>query len=157
MADLIVGFPPEKEQRNSAPSTSRKRRVSFSKFSMLLSTEKTEEETVPTSSSRWYTNEEIKSFKIDRARMIQTVMSSSNLKTSFVFGLEGYLCANCLAYRGGPQQRRKDIQEAVLDEQHRQQSDDVEDPRMLAKVSKRASRLCRKRARVIGLIHAASC
>jgi len=155
MADLIVGFPPEKEQLRSTSSTSRKRRVSFSKFSILISTKKTDE-TVPTS-SRWYTDEEIKSFKIDRARMIQTVISSSNLKNSLVFGLEGYLCANSKAFRGGPQQRRKDIQEAVLNEQHRQQSDDVEDPRILAKVSKRASRLCRKRAHVIGLIHAASC
>jgi len=157
MADLIVGFPPEKEQLRSTSSTSRKRRVSFSKFSILISTEKTDEnETVPTS-YRWYTDEEIKSFKIDRARMIQTVISSSNLKNSLVFGLEGYLCANSKAFRGGPQQRRKDIQEAVLNKQHRQQSDDVEDPRILAKVSKRASSLCRKRARVIGLIHAASC
>ena len=114
------------------------------------------DETVPTSSS-WYTDEEIKSFKIDRARMIQSVMSSSNLKNSKVFGLEGYLCANSKAFRGGPQQRRKDIQEAVLNEQHRQQSDNVDDPRVLAKVSRRASSLCRKRAQVIGLIHAASC
>ena len=155
MSDLIVGFPPKQEQLCSTSSTSRKRRVSFSKFSILISTEKTDE-TVPTS-SRWYTDEEIKSFKIDRARMIQTVMSSSNLRRSLVFGLEGYLCANSVAYRGGPQQRRKDIQEAVLNEQHRQQRDDAEDPRMLAKVSRRASSLCRKRAQVIGLIHAASC
>ena len=89
--------------------------------------------------------------------MIQTVMSSCNLKTSLVFGFEGYLCANSPAYRGGPQQRRKDIQEAVLNEQHRQQRDDAVDPRILAKVSRRASSLCRKRAQVIGLIHAASC
>ena len=59
----------------------------------------------------------------------------------------------------GPMQRRKEVRIAVLLEQHRQRHlsmhDDDEDLHiLLARASQRASKLCRKRAEIIGLIHA---
>jgi len=66
-------------------------------------------------------------------------------------GFEGYLFNSSV----GPMQRRRDVRIAVLLEQHRQRRLSMyEDPHMLARASQRASKLCMKRAEVIGLIHA---
>ena len=164
--DLILDFPQQHQHRrryaSSSPSlatttTTKKKKkikksVSFSELSMLTIT--TNNLSYASKSDLWYTQNDIKSFRLDCAHMIHELKQSCPNSTD-TMGLEGYLFNSSV----GP--RRKEVRIAVLLEQHRQRclgiydEDDDDDLHiLLARASQRASKLCRKRAEVIGLIHA---
>ena len=169
--ELILDFPQQQHHRrryaSSSPSlatttTTKKKKkikksVSFSELSMMAVTENNL--SYASKSDLWYTQNDIKSFRLDCAHMIHELKQSSKLRpnSTNMMGLEGYLFNSSV----GPTQRRKEVRIAVLLEQHRQRclgiydEDDDDDLHiLLARASQRASKLCRKRAEVIGLIHA---
>ena len=160
--ELILDFPQQQHHRrryaSSSPSLATtkmkkiKKSVSFSELSMMTVT--TNNLSYASKSDLWYTQNDIKSFRLDCAHMIHKLKQSSKLRNpTDIMGLEGYLFNSSV----GPMQRRRDVQIAVLLEQHRQRRSGMhdEDPHiLLARASQRASELCRKRAEIIGLIHA---
>jgi len=156
--NLILDFPPHRRRHahGSSPSLATKKitkkSVSFSELSMMAVT--TSNLSYASKSDLWYTQNDIKSFRLDCAHMIHKLKQSSKLRNpTDIMGLEGYLFNSSV----GPMQRRRDVQIAVLLEQHRQRRSGMhdEDPHiLLARASQRASKLCMKRAEVIGLIHA---
>jgi len=158
--NLILDFPPHRRRHahGSSPSLATKKitkkSVSFSELSMMAVT--TSNLSYASKSDLWYTQNDIKSFRLDCAHMIHKLKQSSKLRRpnpTDIMGLEGYLFNSSV----GPMQRRKEVQIAVLLEQHRQRRSGMHDKNMhilLARASQRASKLCRKRAEVIGLIHA---
>ena len=160
--DLILDFPPQQRRRRHAHGSSTpslatkkimiKKSVSFSELSMMVVT--TSNLSYTTKSDLWYTSNDINSFRLDCAHMIHKLKQSSNLNrpnSTDIMGLEAHLFNSSV----GPMQRRREVQIAVLLEQHRQRRLNNEDPHvLLASASQRASKLCRKRAEIIGLIHA---
>lgn len=165
--ELILDFPQQQHHRrryaSSSPSLATtttdtekmkkmKKSVSFSELSMMTVT--TSNLSYASKSDLWYTQNDIKSFRLDFAHKIHKLKQSSKLRrpnSTDIMGFEGYLFNSLV----GPMQRRRDVRIAVLLEQHRQRRLSMyEDPHMLARASQRASKLCRKRAEVIGLIHA---
>jgi len=160
--DLILDFPHHQHRyASSSPSLAAtekmkkmKKSVSFSELSMMAVT--TNNLSYASKSDLWYTQNDIKSFRLDCAHMIHELKRSSKLhhhNPTDVMGLEGYLFNSSI----GPMQRRKEVQIAVLLEQHRLRRSGMHDKDMhilLARTSQRASELCRKRAEIIGLIHA---
>ena len=160
--ELILDFPRQQHHHRrrharSSPSlatTKMKKSVSFSELSMMAVT--TNNLSYASKSDLWYTHNDIKSFRLDCAHMIHELKRSSKLhhhNPTDVMGLEGYLFNSSV----GPMQRRKEVQIAVLLEQHRQCRSGMHDKNMhilLARASQRASKLCRKRAEIIGHIHA---
>ena len=158
--NLILDFPPHRRRHahGSSPSLATKKitkkSVSFSELSMMAVT--TSNLSYASKSDLWYTQNDIKSFRLDCAHMIHELKRSSKLhhhNPTDVMGLEGYLFNSSV----GPMQRRKEVQIAVLLEQHRLRRSGMHDKDMhilLARTSQRASELCRKRAEIIGLIHA---
>jgi len=172
--NLILDFPPPQQYHHhrhqrrhahgSSPSPSLatkkiiKKSVSFSELSMMAVT--TSNLSYASKSDLWYTSNDIKSFRLDCAHMIHKyklkLKQSSNLRRpnpTDIMGLEGYLFNSSV----GPGQRRRDVQIAVLLEQHRQRRSGMHDEDLhilLARASQRASKFCRKRAEVIGHIHA---
>ena len=163
--DLILDFPPQqyhhhrrRHAHGSSPSLATKKiikkSVSFSELSMMAVT--TSNLSYASKSDLWYTQNDIKSFRLDCAHMIHKLKQSSKLhrpNSTDIMGLEGYLFNSSIS----PMQRRKEVRIAVLLEQHRLRRLSIhdEDPHiLLARASQGASKLCRKRAEVIGLIHA---
>ena len=156
--ELILDFPQQQHHRrryaSSSPSATTKtekikKSVSFSELSMMTVT--TNNLSYTSKSDLWYTQNDIKSFRLDCAHMIHKLKQSKLRNPTDIMGFEGYLFNSSV----GPMQRRRDVRIAVLLEQHRQRRLSNEDPHiLLARASQRASKLCRKRAEVIGLIHA---
>ena len=160
--ELILDFPQQQHHRrryaSSSPSLATikmkkiKKSVSFSELSMMTVT--TNNLSYASKSDLWYTQNDIKSFRLDCAHMIHELKQSSKLRLpnpTDIMGFEGHLFNSSIS----PMQRRREVLFAVLLEQHRQRRLSNEDLHiLLARASKRASKLCMKRAEVIGLIHA---
>jgi len=164
--DLILDFPRQQHHHRrrharSSPSlatTKMKKSVSFSELSMMSVT--TNNLSYASKSDLWYTQNDIKSFRLDCAHMIHKLKQSSKLhhhNSTDIMGLEGHLFNSSVS----PMQRRREVQVAVLLEQHRHRQQqrrlsmhDEDLHILLARASQRASKLCRKRAEIIGHIHA---
>jgi hypothetical protein len=162
--ELILDFPQQHQHRrryaSSSPSFTTtetkkmKKSVSFSELSMMAII--TNNLSYASKSDLWYTQNDIMSFRLDCAHMIHELKQSSKLRlpnSTDIMGLEGYLFNSSV----GPMQRRREVRVAVLLEQHRQRRSGMHDKDLhilLARASQSASKLCRKRAEVIGLIHA---
>ena len=109
----------------------------------------------------WFTDVEIKSFKrrtaavllsIHFANMTVAQFAEINCReTSAFLGLENYMSERTSREI---RRRRNGVRDAVLFEQARQQDAGVNDPEVISLTSKRVTLPGRKRAYVIGLIHA---
>ena len=121
----------------------KKKSVSFSKFSEMMIIKR-----IPYTDKDkqflWYSNEDVRLFKLDYAYKVHQLASATSIELvsldSVVFlGLEGSIVSSALS--GSAQQRRQDIQVAVLLEQLRQRSLGIHDPRAMAETSKQESQL----------------
>lgn len=160
MSNLIVDFP--QFQSCSAASTLIKakesKRVSFSEHSQMIIIITTNNLSYTSKSNLWYSESDTDGFKRDCAQMIHAINSvgieSLQSRDSCIYmGLEQYIfqptSGSCNTY-----QRRRDISKAVLLEQHRQLTKGINDPYAMEVVSERESSLSRKKADLIGKIHA---
>ena len=129
--------------------------VSFSKFSEMMIIKR-----IPYTDKDkqvlWYSSEDVRLFKLDYAYMAQQLTSVTSIDLisldSVVFlGLEG--CIDTALSCCSTQQRRQDMQSAVLLEQLRQQSLCIHDPCAMAERSEHESQVSRERAQLIATIH----
>eukprot|EP00579_Thalassiosira_antarctica_P022904 CAMPEP_0201990248 /NCGR_PEP_ID=MMETSP0904-20121228/93276_1 /ASSEMBLY_ACC=CAM_ASM_000553 /TAXON_ID=420261 /ORGANISM="Thalassiosira antarctica, Strain CCMP982" /LENGTH=240 /DNA_ID=CAMNT_0048544505 /DNA_START=58 /DNA_END=780 /DNA_ORIENTATION=- len=152
--DLIVDFPPCHSSRNM-PSP----RVSFADHLEINIIENLSQEF---KDDVWFTQREIKSFTYQVIMTLRIISSTLNMTvaqyaemnvhdTSAFMGLENYLSKDTTEnIRYG----RDAIRKAVLLEQHRQLDLCIHDPDAISLISERVSELSRKRAHIIGLLHA---
>ncbi len=132
-----------------------KKSVSFSKFSQMMII-KRKPYTDTDKQVLWYSSEDVRLFKLDYAYNAQQLASVTSIDLisldSVVFlGLEG--CIDTALSCCSTQQRRQDMQSAVLLEQLRQQSLGLHDPCAMAETSKYESQVSRKRAQLIAKVH----
>ena len=149
--DLIVDFP-------QAPRLTQQRRVSFSpqielKYVKNLALEVHKSEL-------WFTDRDVKLFKVRMASTLKAISSTMTMaqyaelnsnNTSAFLGLENYLSSTT------PREifrRRRAVATAVLAEHQRQSDEGMCDPAAIARVSEAESEVSRRRARLIGLLHA---
>ena len=163
MSSLLVDFP--RPQPSSSTATNRttnmdvdkdtRKSVSFSKFSEMMIIKR-----IPYTDKDkqvlWYSSEDVRLFKLDYAYMAQQLTSVTSIDLisldSVVFlGLEG--CIDTALFCCSTQQRRQDMQSAVLLEQPRQQSLCIHDPCAMAERSEHESQVSRERAQLIATIH----
>lgn len=166
MAALLVDFPPLNDlafplHRPADPWIPKKeRRVSFhaeAEVNMISihHNRKTD---------LWYSNYDMKCFKYDAALTVKTLKAKRMLvtmeeyaellhqgDTAIFLGLERHLLDSTAQNIVSSRQR---LMRAILLEQDRQDSYGICDPDILANISKVESGFSRKRARIIGLIHA---
>ncbi len=149
--DLIVDFP-------QWPSDNLRPRVSFAPRVELISID---DLALEHKSDMWFSSEEMLFFKRSTALALHCI-KSWNLTiaeyaemhaqdTSAFMGLENHLSENAT---GGVRRRRDAIGRAVKTEQRRQADAGVGDPEALSAVAEYFSEFSRRRARVIGLLHA---
>eukprot|EP00585_Thalassiosira_rotula_P003250 CAMPEP_0196137778 /NCGR_PEP_ID=MMETSP0910-20130528/5653_1 /TAXON_ID=49265 /ORGANISM="Thalassiosira rotula, Strain GSO102" /LENGTH=156 /DNA_ID=CAMNT_0041398285 /DNA_START=66 /DNA_END=536 /DNA_ORIENTATION=+ len=151
---LIVDFP----QRRPLPTKGKPPRVSFTSHAKVVYIENL---SLNHKADLWFLSQEIERFKIQVARLLYSILSSGasiaqyaevNARdTSTFMGLENYLTPNTSQ---NIRSRRRAILRAVLLEQARQLNAGVCDPDAMADIVWSASEKSRKRARVIGLLHA---
>ena len=142
---------------NANMDVDKKKSVSFSKFSEMMIIKR-----IPYKDKDkqflWYSSEDVRLFKLDyayNAQQLASVITSIDLISldSVVFlGLEGSIVSSALC-SGSAQQRRQDIQVAVLLEQLRQRSLGIHDPRAMAETSEHESQVSRERAQLIAKVH----
>ena len=151
--DLIVDFP-----ANRRPSFPPSPRVSFADHTKVIIFENY---ALMHKDKLWFTAHDVHLFKAQMAVKLGQI-SSSNMTvaqyaecncddTSVFMGLENYLLKNT------PREiqfRRRAICEAVSFEQRRQLGSGIYDPDGVASVAAEISLLSRKRAYIIGLLHA---
>ena len=129
--------------------------VSFSKFSEMMIIKR-----IPYTDKDkqvlWYSSEDVRLFKLDYAYNAQQLASVTSIDLisldSVVFlGLEG--CIDTALSCCSTQQRRRDMQSAVLLEQLRQQSLGISCPCAMAERSEQESQVSRERAQLIAKVH----
>jgi len=136
-----------------------KKSVSFSKFSQMMII-KRKPYTDTDKQVLWYSSEDVRLFKLDYAYNVQQLSASiTNIDLismdSVVFlGLEE--CIDTALSCCSTQQRRRDMQSAVLLEQLRQQSLGISCPCAMAERSEQESQVSRERAQLIATIHLSS-
>lgn len=150
--DLIIDFP------QNATSSQHHPRVSFDERSELkfvdnLATEYRD--------AIWYTETEMKSFKVQMALLVRSIRSSditvaqyaekNASDTSVFMGLEQHLSE--ITYKVIIDRRRASWN-AVRTEERRQISLGIYDPHEMMKVVRVESEHSEKRARIVGLLHA---
>ena len=165
MSSLLVDFP--RPQPSSSTAKNRinnmdvdkdmRKLVSFSKFSEMMIIKR-----IPYTDKDkqvlWYSSEDVRLFKLNYAYMAQQLTSvtsidliSLDLDSAVFLGLEG--CIDTALSCCSTQQRRQDMQSAVLLEQLRQQSLGIHDPCIMAERSEHESQVSRKRAQLIAKVH----
>mmetsp|Transcript_27024 Transcript_27024/g.56305 ORF Transcript_27024/g.56305 Transcript_27024/m.56305 type:complete len:158 (+) Transcript_27024:131-604(+) len=151
---LIVDFPQHDSPWNTAPP----RRVIFATHTEAKFVENL---SLKCKADLWFSIQELESFKSGMARDIRRILSSGMTvadyaemnvhDTSAFMGLENYFFQNT---RQNIRNRRGSVWEVVLSEQQRQLDVGVHDPESMAAIAEAASEKSRKRARIIGLLHA---
>ena len=163
MSSLLVDFP--RPQPSSSTAKNRinnmdvdkdtRKSVSFSKFSEMMIIKR-----IPYTDKDkqvlWYSSEDVRLFKLNYAYMAQQLTSVTSidlisLDSAVFLGLEG--CIDTALSCCSTQQRRQDMQSAVLLEQLRQQSLGIHDPCAMAKRSEYESQVSRERAQLIAKVH----
>mmetsp|Transcript_23314 Transcript_23314/g.49869 ORF Transcript_23314/g.49869 Transcript_23314/m.49869 type:complete len:175 (-) Transcript_23314:3-527(-) len=163
--DLIVGF----SSRTSRPEPPR---VSFATHLEIVQIEdlSRDRDGAPNKSDLYYSEADIRSFKRHASLTMRAVRDSGSTMAQFAernvrdtsafMGLERYLSDTTtreIRYQ------REALHAAVLGEQRRQQLEasrggdgcgTAVDPERMARVSEKATEWCRRRARIIALIHA---
>mmetsp|Transcript_22548 Transcript_22548/g.38638 ORF Transcript_22548/g.38638 Transcript_22548/m.38638 type:complete len:167 (+) Transcript_22548:48-548(+) len=154
--DLIVDFP--QAQRRS-PHCMKSRRVNFANRSKTYIVKNL---SLQYKNEMWFSSQDMDGFKIQNLYMLWGVTSvlqvsvaqyaeETSHRTSTFMGLENYLSKDIMHQI---KRRRKRILKAVLLEQRRQAAAGINDSDAMANVARRKSALGRKRARMIGLLHA---
>jgi len=156
--DLIVDFPQASQALAPRQNDPCMPRVSFAadlemKFIKNLTYEHGDD--------LWFSRQEIKSFKYQTACMLKTIFSKNMTmaqyaelnahETSAFMGLEKFLSRETsreIKYQ------RDALRMAILYEQQRQIEAGIYDPDTMANISEVASAWCRKRSRIIALLHA---
>ena len=152
--DLIVDFPQHNSPWNMAPP----RRVTLATH---IEVKYIENLSLKYKADLWFSTQEFESIKSGMARDVRSILSSGMTvadyaevnvhDTSAFMGLENYFFQNT---RQNIRDRRGAIWKAVLSEQQRQLDVGVHDPESMAAIAEAASEKSRKRARIIGLLHA---
>ena len=166
MNSLLVDFPRSQPSSSTATITNRttnmdvedKKSVSFSKFTEMMIIKR-----IPYTDKDkqvlWYSSEDVRLFKLDYAYNVQqlalaavTSIDLISLDSVVFLGLEGCFINTALSSRS-TQQRRQDMQSAVLLEQLRQQSLGISCPCAMAERSEHESLVSRERAQLIAKVH----
>ena len=152
LQDILTAEP------DSPPPQARGPQVSFSAQSEIKFVKNLEYES---ESALWFTEPEMKSFRRNAQMQVRAIKSRLKSPSDFAkigidnteifMGLEKYLDD---ARPQKIRQERKEICDEVFQEQVRQQDEGIFDPDAMANVSEAVSGSSRRRARVIGMIHA---
>mmetsp|Transcript_38460 Transcript_38460/g.80921 ORF Transcript_38460/g.80921 Transcript_38460/m.80921 type:complete len:198 (+) Transcript_38460:247-840(+) len=144
-------------RRHSSSSDQRKTRVTFSDD---VETYDVKDLRVDYKDELWFSQQEMKTFKRKVLRILKAFekegvtlgqIAMLHVKDSSVFmGLEKHLTDSTSKKIVS---RQDALQGAVFSEQRRQREEGIYDPQSLANIAAEHSAFCRRRARIIGLLH----
>ena len=147
MSALIVDFPHQRESCSSSTKIAKvKKSVSISPMSSMLVYKRSAE---TDEANLWLTSSDYQSYKADRLQSIRDVLSSidDDFDVSMMNGLENILTTKIVKTVYSNRKRRCQM---VLKEQARQWEAGIDDPEMIASVSRQFSEWSVKRALQIG-------